>query len=101
MGKYANHEEFGVNAPINYREDTTSESFLNGMTAIAPPGMRPKQVRGRKFEEKTDFKASACWHRHYDIAMFGGSDVDMPGSEAKQLNLEGKINGVKRIPGRL
>ena len=23
MGKYANHEEFGVNAPINYREDTT------------------------------------------------------------------------------
>jgi hypothetical protein len=101
MGKYANHEEFGVNAPINYREDTTSESFLNGMTAIAPPGMRPKQVRGRKFEEKTDFKASARWHRNYDIAMFGGSDVDMPGSDAKQLNLEGKINGVKRIPGRL
>jgi hypothetical protein len=100
MGKYANHEEFGVNAPINYREDTTSESFLNGMTAIAPPGMRPKQVRGRKFEEKTDFKASARWHRNYDIAMFGGSDVDMPGSDAKQLNLEGKINGVKRIPGR-
>jgi hypothetical protein len=100
MGKYANHEEFGVNAPINYREDTTSESFLNGMTAIAPPGMRPKQVRGRKFEEKTDFKASARWHRNFDIAMFGGSDVDMPGSDAKQLNLEGRINGVKRIPGR-
>ena len=51
MGKYANHEEFGVNAPINYREDTTSESFLNGMTAITPPGMKPKKVRGRKFEE--------------------------------------------------
>jgi len=100
MGKYANHEDFGVNAPINYREDTTSESFLNGMTAIAPPGMRPKQVRGRKFEEKTDFKASARWHRNFDIAMFGGSDIDMPGSDAKQLNLEGKINGVKRIPGR-
>ena len=28
MGRYANHEEFGGNAPINYREDTTSESFL-------------------------------------------------------------------------
>ena len=39
MGKYANHEEFGINAPVNYREDTTSESFLNGMTAIAPPGV--------------------------------------------------------------
>jgi len=98
MGKYANHEEFGVNAPINYREDTTSESFLNGMTAIAPPGMRPKEGRGRKFEEKTDFKASARWHRNFDFAMFGGSDVDTPGSDAKQLDLEGKINGIKRIP---
>ncbi len=29
MGKYANHEGFGVNALINYREDTTSESYLN------------------------------------------------------------------------
>ena len=40
MGKYANHEEFGVNAPINYRENTTSESFLKGMSAIAIPGRR-------------------------------------------------------------
>ena len=100
MGKYANHEEFGVNAPINYRDDTTSESFLNGMSAIAPPGMRPKQSRGHKFEEKTDFKASARWHRNFDMAMFGGSDVDTPGSDSKQLNLEGKLNGIKRIPGR-
>jgi len=100
MGKYANHEEFGVNAPINYREDTTSESFLNGMKAIAPPGMRPKHLRGQKFEEKTDFKASARWHLNFDIAMFGGSDINMPGSDSKQLNLEGKINGVKRISGR-
>ena len=98
MGKYASHEEFGVNAPINYREDTTSESFLNGMTAIAPPGMKPKRVRGRKFEEKTDFKTSARWHRNFDIAMFGDSDVDTPGSDSKQLNLEGKLNGIKRIP---
>ena len=101
MGKYANHEEFGVNAPINYREDTTSESFLNGMTVIAPPGMKPKHIRGRKYEEKTDFKASARWHRNFDVAMFGGSDVDTPGSETKQMDLEGKLNGVKRVPGRL
>jgi hypothetical protein len=100
MGKYTSHEEFGVNAPINYREDTTSQSFLNGMTAIAPPGMKPKINRGKKFEEKTDFKASAKWHRNFDVAMFGGSDVDAPGSDSKQLNLEGKINGIKRIPGR-
>jgi len=100
MGKYANHEEFGVNAPINYREDTTSESFLNGMTAIAPPGMKPKQVRGRKFEEKTDFKASARWHRNFDVAMFGGSDIESKDYESGQLGLESKLNGVKRIAGR-
>jgi len=100
MGKYVNHDEFGVNAPINYREDTTSQSYLNGMSVIAPPGMKPKQRRGRKFEEKTDFEASAKWHRNFDIAMFGGSDVDTPDSGSKQLNLEGKINGIKRIPGR-
>ena len=101
MGKYSNHDEFGVNAPINYREDTTSESYLNGMTAIAPPGMKPKQVRGRKFEEKTDFKASARWHRNFDMAMFGGSDIGAPDYDHQQMNLEGKINGIKRIPGRL
>ena len=100
MGKYANHEEFGVNAPINYREDTTSESFLNGMTAIAPPGMKPKQSRSHKFEEKTDFKASARWHRNFDIAMFGGSDIGAPDYDIQQLSLEGKLNGIKRIPGR-
>jgi hypothetical protein len=100
MGKYANHEEFGVNAPINYREDSTSESFLNGMSAIAPPGMKPKLSRGRKFEDKTDFKASARWHRNFDMAMFGGSDIGTPDFEARQMSLEGKINGVKRIPGR-
>ena len=100
MGKYANHEEFGVNAPINYREDTTSESYLRGMAVIAPLGMKPKIMRGQRFEQKTDFKASTTWHRNFDIAMFGGSDVDVPGSESKQIDLEGKINGIKRIPGR-
>ena len=100
MGKYANHEEFGVNAPINYREDTTSESYLKGMSVIAPSGMKPRQTRGQRFEQKTDFKVSTTWHRNFDIAMFGGSDVNTPGSESKQLSLEEKLNGVKRIPGR-
>lgn len=99
MGKYANHEEFGVNAPINYREDTTSESYLNGMSVIAPPGMKPKQIRGKKFEEKTDFKASARWHRNFDLAMFGGSDIGEDYND-QQLSLESKLNGVKRIPRR-
>ena len=99
MGKYANHEEFGVNAPINYREDTTSESYLNGLSVIAPPGMKPKQSKARKYEEKTDFKASARWHRNFDLAMFGGSDID-DNSESSQMTLEGKLNGVKRVPGR-
>jgi hypothetical protein len=98
MGKYANHEEFGVNAPINYREDTTSESFLKGMSAITPPGMKPKTARGKKFEEKTDFKASARWHRNFDIAMFGGSDIESKDFESGQMSLENKLNGVKRIP---
>ncbi len=100
MGKYANHEEFGINAPINYREDTTSESFLKGMSAIAPPGMKPKETRGHKFEEKTDFKVSARWHRNFDLAMFGGSDIGTIDFESRQLSLEGKLDGVKRIPGR-
>ena len=100
MGRYVSHEEFGANAPINYREDTTSESFLNGMSAIAPPGMKPKASRGRKFEEKTDFKASAMWHRNFDVAMFGGSDIDGGNFESGQMSLEGKLNGVKRVPGR-
>ena len=99
MGKYANHDEFGVNAPINYREDTTSESYLKGMAVIAPPGMRPKSERGQKFEKKTDFEASTTWHRNFDIAMFGGSDIG-DNSESGQMSLEGRLNGIKRVPGR-
>ena len=99
MGKYANHQEFGVNAPINYREDTTSESFLSGMSAIAPPGTKPKQIRGRKFEKKTDFKASARWHRNYDMAMFGGSDIGAPDYDNQQMSLESKLNGVDAYQG--
>ena len=100
MGRYANHEEFGGNAPINYREDTTSESFLKGMLVIAPPGMKPKSTRGHKFEEKTDFKTSARWHRNFDAAMFGGSDIGTVDFEAGQLRLEEKLDGARRITGR-
>lgn len=100
MGKYANHDEFGGNAPINYREDTTSESFLKGMSAISPPGMKPKMSRGKKFEEKTDFKASARWHKNFDVAMFGGSDIGTADFESGQLSLEEKIGNLKRIMGR-
>ncbi len=96
MGKYADHEEFGVNAPVNYRGDTTSECFLNGMKAITPPGMKPKASRGKKYEEKTDFKASAAWHRNYDMAMFGGSDIAGRDVESGQLELESR-SGIKRI----
>ena len=96
MGKYANHEEFGGNAPVRYREDTTTESFLNGMSIIAPPGMKPKISRGKKFEEKTDFKASAAWHRNFDVAMFGGSDIGTQYYEAKQMDLERIFSGINR-----
>ena len=100
MGKYANHDEFGVNAPINYREDTTSESFLKGMSAITPPGMKPRASRGKKFEEKTGFKVSARWHRNFDLAMFVGSDIEGRDFESGQMSMESKLNGIKRIPGR-
>ena len=65
--------DFGARAPVSYREDTTSQSYLKGMSSISPPGMKPKISRGQKFEQKTDFKASALWHRNYDQAMFAGS----------------------------
>ncbi len=98
-GKYTNHEEFGANAPINYREDTTSEVYLKGMSRIAPPGMKPKVARGERFEEHTDHKASTKWHHNYDVAMFGGTEIGAPGSESKQLALEKHINGIERKPG--
>jgi hypothetical protein len=100
MGKYANHEDFGASAPVVYREDTTSESFLKGMSAICPPGMKPKTSRGQKFEQKTDFKASALWHRNYDQAMFAGSDIGSPDFINMQRILEGKPREIKRQPGR-
>jgi hypothetical protein len=100
MGKYKNHEEFGGQAPVNYREDTTSESYLKGMSSIAPPGMKPKVIRGQRFEEKTDFKASALWHKNYDQAMFGGSDIGSPNYLNLQRILEGRPGEARKAPGR-
>jgi len=100
MGKYANHEELGVNAPMNYREDTTSDVYLQGLSKIAPPGMKPKAVRGKRFEERTDRGASARWHHNWDMAMFGGTDIPAPTAESKQMALEEMLDHVKRRPGR-
>ena len=100
MGKYASHEDFGAKAPVSYREDTTSQSYLKGMSAISPPGMKPRASRGQKFEQKTDFKASALWHRNYDQAMFAGSDIGSPDYLNLQRILEKKPKETGSQPGR-
>lgn len=100
MGKYANHEDFGARAPVVYREETTSESYLKGMSAISPPGMKPRASRGQKFEQKTDFKASALWHRNYDQAMFADSDIGSSDYLNLQRILERKPGETGRQPGR-
>lgn len=49
MGKHASHDEFGINAPLNYQEDTTSEFFLKGMSAITSSGLNDvKGIPGRR-----------------------------------------------------
>ena len=96
MGKYANHEDFGAKAPVTYRQETTSESFIKGMSGICPSGMKPKASKGQKFEQKTDFKASALWHRNFDLAMFTGSDIGSPDFEKMQRMLEGRVGEIKR-----
>jgi len=53
-----------------------------------------------EFEEKTDFKASARWHPNFDLAIFSGSDLGTTNFESGQMILEGKLNGVQRIPRR-
>jgi hypothetical protein len=100
MGKYANHEDFGTKAPVSYREDTTSQSYLKGMSSISPPGMKPKVSRGQRFEQKTDFKASALWHRNYDQAMFAGSDIGSADYLNLQRILEMKPKETGKQPGR-
>ena len=100
MGKYASHEDFGAKAPVSYREDTTSQSYLKGMSAISPPGMKPRASRGQKFEQKTDFKASALWHRNYDQAMFADSDIGSSDYLNLQRILERKPGETGRQPGR-
>jgi len=91
MGKYKNHEEFGAAAPPNWRKETTAQVYLAGLSVIAPPGMKPRKKRGERFEDKTDERASARWHHNYDIAMFGGTDIPLPTSATKQLDLEARV----------
>jgi hypothetical protein len=98
MGKYRAHDEFGANAPVNWREKTTSEAYLEGMSRIAPPGMKPRAQRGRHFEARTEKPESAKWHHNYDIAMFGGTEIPLPDIEPKQMALEEMLNGIERIP---
>lgn len=98
MGKYKGHDEFGANAPINWRENTTSESYLRGMTGIAPPGMKPREQRLQHFAAGTGKPESVKWHRNYDIAMFGSTCIPAPTSESKQMALEEMLNGIARIP---
>jgi len=88
MGKYAHHNELAGNAPPEYRDKTTQEVYRKGLSQIAPPGMRPKETRCRRFEERTDFGASVRWHHNYDMAMFGGTCIELPTSESKQRALE-------------
>jgi hypothetical protein len=88
MGKYASHDELAGNAPPDYRDNTTQEVYRGGLSRIAPPGMRPKETRCRRFEERTDFDASVRWHYNYDLAMFGGTEIGHPTAGTKQMTLE-------------
>ena len=88
MGKYASHDELAGNAPPDYRDNTTLEVYRRGLSRIAPPGMRPKDARCQRYDERTDFDASVKWHHNWDVAMFGGTDVERPTAEQKQRSLE-------------
>ena len=88
MGKYASHDELAGNAPPDYRGQTTEEVYRKGLSRIAPPGMRPKESRCKRYDERTGFDASVTWHHNWDIAMFGGTEIERPTSESKQRTLE-------------
>jgi len=62
--------------------------------------MKPKVSRAKKFEENTDFKASALWHRNYDVAMFTASEIGPADFESRQMSLENKFKGIPRNPRR-
>lgn len=100
MGKYTSHEDMAANAPINFRQDTISEDYLAGLEGIAPLGMKPKSIRGQRFEDNCDLKASAKWHHNYDKAMFGGSEIGGPHEAQEQKGLEKRPDDVKRAPRR-
>ncbi len=96
MGKYANHEELGANAPVNWRENTRPELYLEGMSTITPPGMKLKAERVNRFKAKIDQPHSTRWHLNYDVAMFGGTDIPGPSSETKQMRLEEMLDHIPR-----
>ncbi len=98
MGKYRDHYQFGANAPRNWRDTTTVDSYLLGLGQVAPPGMRPRRVRGERFQQNTREPQSAKWHHNYDHAMFDGTCIPRPTHQAKQLELEAEINGIEHIP---
>ena len=88
MGKYASHDEWAGNAPPDYRDNTTLEVYRRGLSRIAPPRMRPKETRCQRYDERTGFDASVKWHHNWDVAMFGGTDVERPTAEQKQRTIE-------------
>jgi len=86
----------GANAPVNWRENTRPELYLEGMSTITPPGMKLKAERVNRFKAKIDQPHSAKWHRYFDIAMFGGSDIADTDYKAKQMRLEEMLDHIPR-----
>lgn len=100
MGKYTSHQHLASNAPHNWRDRTTSEQYLRGMSRIAPPGMKPKAELGSRFEDNTDQPRSAKWHHNWDMRMFGGTCIPQPGIASKQMAMEELVGSgqIPRIP---
>lgn len=59
MGKYASWAELEAAVPAVYEEKATAAAFLAGLEKITPPGMRPKEERGRNYELGTRGKGRA------------------------------------------
>ena len=66
---YATWADLERNVPIAYREAATAESFREGMSRIAPPGMRPREGRVSSYERGVDGKAEMMVER-WKRAMF-------------------------------
>jgi len=89
-GQVRDHEEFGANALINYREDSTSESFLEGMSRIAPPGMKLKRRAARDSRKGPTVRPPP-----------GGTElrcVHVRGLGHRCTGLRDQANGTRRAP---